>query len=235
MMRVPKHVAIIMDGNGRWAKKQGKVRSFGHSEGAKKIDFLLDHAANSGIETLTLYALSSENLLSRSKIELDFLIRLFGSLIDAKLSKLIESNVKVRFIGDVKPFPRLLQKKIKNLEVATAANDRIELVVAVNYSGRWDILQATQKILNSHIDSPSGVSSELFESMLSTSGLRDPDLLIRTGGDSRISNFLLWQLSYTELYFSPLLWPDFDEAAFDQALDYFAACSRRFGAVLEEA
>ena len=218
---------------GAGQSKKGKKRSFGHSVGAQKIDFLIDHAANRGIETLTLYALSSENLIFSPKLELDFLIRLFGSLIDEKLSKLIEDNVKVKFIGDVSRFPRSLQNKIKNLEAATVSNDRIELVVAVNYSGRWDILQATQKILKSHTNSHLAVSSELFESMLSTSGLRDPDLLIRTGGDSRISNFLLWQLSYTELYF-PLLWPDFDVTAFDQALDYFAACSRRFGAVPEE-
>jgi undecaprenyl diphosphate synthase len=228
---VPRHVAIIMDGNGRWGRKRHLPRVAGHKVGLEAVRRTIDCCARNGVEVLTLFAFSSENW-RRPKDEVGVLMNLFMTALENEVKKLDKNGVRMRVIGDITAFSPELQQRIRDSETLTKDNTRLHLNIAANYGGRWDITQACRALaeevaagkLRSELITP-----ELIESHLSLTELPEPDLFIRTGGEQRISNFLLWQLAYTELYFTDLLWPDFDEAAFDEALKSYASRQRRFG------
>ncbi len=228
---MPRHVAIIMDGNGRWAQRRHLPRFAGHRAGVAKVRELVESAADTGIEALTLFAFSSENW-RRPPQEVSLLMDLLWTSLKKEIRKLHKNNIRVRFIGDRQAFSSRIADHIEAAETLTSENTGLTLVVAVNYGGRWDILQAVRSLaapLATGEISPDQVDIKAIESRLSLHGLPDPDLFIRTGGEQRISNFLLWQLAYSELYFTDTLWPDFDQAAFRSALDTFAGRQRRFG------
>ena len=220
---VPRHVAIIMDGNGRWAKQRGLPRVAGHKAGAESVRRALQTAADAGVEALTLYAFSSENW-RRSDEEISDLKGLMRYYVEKELNRLIDERVKLRLIGDYRAFGPEMTRLLDNAVEQTANNDRLTLVVALNYGSQQEIAKAAAKAA-----SAGEVTPETINSNLETSGLPPLDLLIRTSGEVRLSNFLLWQAAYSELLFTPVLWPDFDEAAFNEALDQFAARQRRFG------
>jgi len=229
--RVPRHVAIIMDGNGRWAQQRYLPRTAGHRAGVTAVRKVVEHCVEKGIEALTLFAFSSENW-RRPREEVSVLMDLFLSTLGRETEKLHENRVKLRVIGDRSAFPAQLQEKIVGSEALTASNEGMSLVIAANYGGRWDIVNAMRTLLP-QIASGALRAEDLTEEVLarglSLADLPEPDLFIRTGGDQRISNFLLWQLAYTELFFTPTLWPDFDEQLLDQAFADFARRQRRFG------
>jgi undecaprenyl diphosphate synthase len=229
-MNNPRHVAIIMDGNGRWATSRGMKRYLGHRSGANKIRALVDFAASKNINVLSIFAMSSENFLFRPKEEVGLLANLFVEMLKKNLKDMCKKGVKIRFIGDPSVFSTELRSLIYEAEQATENNDRITLIIAINYSGRWDILQAARASMQS-LSEGAELTETIFSQHLSTCGVCDPDLLIRTGGDKRISNFFLWQSAYTELYFTPVLWPDFNISEFSKALAYYQQCQRRFGTV----
>ncbi len=229
--KLPRHVAIIMDGNGRWAKAQKKTRIIGHRRGVETVREIVKACRELEIEVLTLFAFSSENWRRPAK-EVGLLMDLFFIALDREVKKLHRNNIKLRVIGDHSAFPERIQKRIVNAEALTADNDGLLLNVAANYGGKWDIVQAMQKLAAKAVDGEiqaSEITDEMIEVELSMSGLPDPDLFIRTGGEQRISNFLIWQLAYTELYFTDTLWPVFDRSEFDKALSSFAGRQRRFG------
>jgi undecaprenyl diphosphate synthase len=229
--RMPRHVAIIMDGNGRWAQQRYLPRTAGHRAGVTAVRKVVEHCVEKGVQALTLFAFSSENW-RRPQEEVSVLMDLFLSTLGRETEKLHENRVRLRVIGDRSAFSPQLQEKIAASEALTAGNSGMSLIVAANYGGRWDIVNAMRTLARQVADG-SLRSEELTEDLLarhvSLADLPEPDLFIRTGGDQRISNFMLWQLAYTELYFTPLLWPEFDAAAFTQALDSFAGRQRRFG------
>ncbi len=225
---IPRHIAIIMDGNGRWAQKRHFPRAAGHQAGVKTVRTIIDYCARNQIEVLTLFAFSSENW-RRPQEEVSLLMELFMTTLQTEVTKLNENGIRLRFIGDRTAFSQPLQDKIAAAEEQTESNTGLTVVVAVNYGGRWDMCQAMQKIVDK---SPRGnieITPELIDQNLSISDLPEPDLFIRTGGEKRISNFLLWQLAYTELYFTPTLWPDFDKDAIEEAINDFKTRQRRFG------
>jgi undecaprenyl diphosphate synthase len=234
--KVPRHVAIIMDGNGRWARKRGLPRFAGHKAGMDSVRAVVKVCLSEGIECLTLFAFSSENW-RRPAEEVGLLMNLFMVALDHEVKKLHKHGVRLRIVGDVSAFAPELQQRIVAAEQLTAGNTALTLIIAANYGGRWDITQAARSIAaevaRGELDA-AAVTQELIESRLSLSGLPEPDLFIRTGGEQRISNFLLWQLAYTELYFTPLLWPEFDDKAFADALQSFAGRQRRFGRTGEQ-
>ncbi|NOZ36813.1 MAG: isoprenyl transferase [Gammaproteobacteria bacterium] len=228
---LPRHVAIIMDGNGRWAKAQRKPRIIGHRRGVETVREVVKACRELEIEVLTLFAFSSENWRRPAK-EVSLLMDLFFIALDREVKKLHRNNIKLRVIGDHSAFPERIQNRILKAEALTADNDGLLLNVAANYGGKWDILQAVQKLMAKAVAGEipaSTITNEMIEAELSMSELPDPDLFIRTGGEQRISNFLIWQLAYTELYFTDTLWPAFDRNAFDKALASFAGRQRRFG------
>lgn len=228
---VPRHVAIIMDGNGRWAEKRGKPRVFGHRNGVQSVRSAVQVAVDAGIEVLTLYAFSSENWRRPPK-EVSTLMDLFMMVLKREVKRLNNNNVQLRIIGDVSHFSPALQKKIADVQELTAKNTGMVLNVAANYGGRWDIVQACRKLATkvaNHEIKAEDIDEQMMAEASCLGGLPDPDLMIRTGGDCRISNFLIWQAAYTELYFSDVLWPDFSEAVFKEALAVFGARERRFG------
>lgn len=228
---MPKHVAIIMDGNGRWAKQQGKLRVFGHQNGVKAVRRAVDFAARNGIEVLTLYAFSSENW-QRPETEVSALMSLFMRALDMEVKKLHKNNIRFQVIGDKSQFSESLQQKIAHSEAMTAQNTGLILNVAANYGGQWDIVNATRQIAEkvAQGELASGqISAEIFQNHLSTAAQPPVDLLIRTSGEQRISNFLLWQIAYAELFFTPVLWPDFAEQHFAEAVAAFQQRERRFG------
>lgn len=228
---VPRHIAIIMDGNGRWAQKRFMPRAFGHQAGVKAVRKIVEHAGNQGIEVLTLFAFSSENW-RRPKEEVSLLMSLFVETLQREIDTLDKNGVRLKFIGDRSAFPEVLQQKMHVGEVQTSNNKALNLVIAANYGGHWDIAQAMQKIVDKMESgelAKQPISPELIEKHLATAGLPDPDLFIRTGGEERVSNFLLWQLAYTELYFTQTLWPDFDQTSLDDAIKSFKSRQRRFG------
>ncbi|TNH06957.1 polyprenyl diphosphate synthase [Testudinibacter sp. TR-2022] len=230
--QMPKHVAIIMDGNGRWAKEKGKLRLVGHKNGVQAVRKAVTFAAKQQIQSLTLYAFSSENW-ARPASEVSGLMDLFMLALNREVSKLHKNNIKLQILGDVSQFNRTLQKKIAEAEALTAKNSGLILNIAANYGGHWDIVQASQKLARRVQQGelePEMITAELFQQALVTEQQAPVDLLIRTSGEQRISNFLLWQLAYAELYFSPVLWPDFDEQEFAQAITAFQQRERRFGA-----
>ncbi|MDR0806142.1 MAG: (2E,6E)-farnesyl-diphosphate-specific ditrans,polycis-undecaprenyl-diphosphate synthase [Enterobacteriaceae bacterium] len=228
---IPRHVAIIMDGNGRWAKQLGKLRIFGHQEGAKAVRRAVSFAINHGIEALTLYAFSSENW-NRPPQEVTALMELFIRALDKEAKNLHKHNVRLKIVGDTQRFSERLRAKIQRAESLTAANTGLTLNIAANYGGRWDITQACQQIAvlakNGSVN-PDDIDEKMVCQHINLCDLAPVDLVIRTGGEHRISNFLLWQIAYAELYFTEVLWPDFDELVFEGALNAFAQRERRFG------
>jgi undecaprenyl diphosphate synthase len=226
---IPRHIAIVMDGNGRWAKAKHRPRLFGHHQGVEAVRDIIKMCNRIGVECLTLFAFSSENW-SRPKEEVNGLMKLFIMALEKEAKSLAKNGVLLEFIGDRSAFPQKLQDKITQVETLTASGKGVRLVIAANYGGRWDILQATQKIKQSATTKNTATINEnTFRQYISTAHLPDPDLFIRTGGERRISNFLLWQLAYTELYFTDVLWPDFNSNELQLALDDFSHRQRRFG------
>lgn len=228
---IPAHIAIVMDGNGRWAKMRNRPRSMGHQAGLKALRAVIEHCAHLGVETLTVFAFSSENW-NRPAGEVSRLMEIFLKALDKEVAELHANGICIRFIGDEKAFKPAIQTKMSQAAKLTANNDQMIVNVAVNYGGRWDITQAARQMVESAIAgrlSPGEVDESCFASFLAPAQSPDPDLFIRTGGEMRISNFLLWQSAYTEFYFTPTLWPDFDGQALDKALEDFQTRERRFG------
>jgi len=230
-MNQAKHIAIIMDGNGRWAEKKYMPRALGHKAGVKVVRNIVEHCVKEKIEVLSLFAFSSENW-RRPKKEIEILMDLFMGTLQSQVDKLDKNNIKLRIIGDKAAFSAKLQNKIEQAQVQTENNTGLTLVIAANYGGRWDIAQAFQQIIKK-IDGgeiqAQDVSEELIAQFLTTADLPEPELFIRTGGEERISNFLLWQLAYTEFYFTETLWPDFKPDLLADAINSFRGRQRRFG------
>ena len=228
---VPVHVAVIMDGNGRWAKGRGLPRVAGHRKGVERVRDMVTACAEKGVKHLTLFAFSSENW-RRPVQEVQLLKELFLSALDNEIRKLHKNNVRFRVIGDTERFGEKITTRIRQSETMTQKNTSLTLTIAANYGGRWDIAQAcaelARRAVRGEVD-PDTITEKSLEPFLSLAGVPEPDLFIRTGGEQRISNFLLWQLAYTEMYFTPVLWPDFDRAQFEQALVSYAGRQRRFG------
>jgi undecaprenyl diphosphate synthase len=232
----PDHVAIIMDGNGRWAKRRKLPRLEGHRQGAKSVRRTVEFCRRNGIEFLTLYAFSTENW-RRPRSEVAGLMKLLSQFIDSELNELHANNIRVRTIGDLGRLPTELIVKIRNAVEKTRDNQEMTLNIALSYGGRQDIISASLKIaasIQSKALTKEDITEELYSEFLDTQGLPDPDLLIRTGGEMRISNFLLWQLAYAELYFTPVLWPDFDDDTFMEAINVYRSRQRRFGMISEQ-
>jgi undecaprenyl diphosphate synthase len=229
--KIPRHVAIIMDGNGRWAQQKGKLRTFGHKAGVDAVRASVSFARKSGIESLTLFAFSSENW-QRPKEEVGVLMQLFSMVLNSEIKKLNKNDIRLKVIGDIAAFDQKLQDKIKKAEALTADNTSLTLNIAANYGGRWDIINATKRIAEKIEQKQlnlNDINEDIFNEHVSTSDLPELDLLIRTGGDHRVSNFLLWQCAYAEFYFSDVLWPDFNEDVFKLAIADFTNRQRRFG------
>ncbi|WP_024870988.1 polyprenyl diphosphate synthase [Tolumonas lignilytica] len=228
---MPKHVAIIMDGNGRWAQQRGKIRIAGHKAGVTSVRQVVSVASRLGIKALTLFAFSSENW-RRPESEVSALMELFMFVLGREVRKLHDGNIRLRVIGDIRGFSDRLQKKIHDAEALTANNDGMILNIAANYGGRWDIVQACQQIATQVAQGhllPEQIDESLLSHHISMADIPEVDLLIRTGGDHRVSNFLLWQIAYAELFFTPVLWPDFGEDKFMEAIASFVSRERRFG------
>ncbi len=223
MNKLPKHIAIIMDGNGRWAKKRSLPRMVGHRAGGEAAKEIIKACSQRGIEALTLFAFGTENW-NRPAEEVDNLMQLFLETLQKNTKDLNKNNIRLRIIGDHAGLNPNLRDKIISAHEETEANTGLKLNVAINYSGRWDIWQAVEKTLQAE-----KMSQEIFQSHLCLHDLPEPDLFIRTSGEQRISNFLLWQLAYTELYFTDILWPDFNEQELEKALLAYAKRERRFG------
>ena len=232
----PKHIAIIMDGNGRWAKKQGQIRLFGHNTGVESVREVLKAAKELKVTHLTLYAFSTENW-NRPKEEVDGLMDLLVKTIAGEVQELDESGVRLTAIGDVEGLPDACRQELKDAMAQTESNTDINLVLALNYSARWEIKDAVKQIANKAIKGEVDIDSiddDLFSAHLSTKGIPDPELLIRTSGEYRISNFLLWQIAYSELHFTDVLWPDFKKEDLYKAVIDYQSRERRFGMVSEQ-
>lgn len=232
---LPKHVAVIMDGNGRWAKQKGAARIFGHKNAVKAVREVTEGCAELGVQYLTLYAFSTENW-GRPKEEVDALMQLLVSTIRGELKTLNKNKVRLTSIGDIDKLPKGCQKELKEAIQNTKDNDGLTLVLALNYSGRWEILEAVKAISDDIKQDKLGIddiSPEIFSGYLNTKNIPDPELMIRTSGEMRISNFLLWQLAYTELFITPVLWPDFRKEHLYEALVAYQNRERRFGKVIE--
>ncbi len=232
----PRHVALIMDGNGRWAARRGLPRIAGHHRGVEAVKKLAPIFSQRGIPYLTLFAFSSENW-RRPSTEVALLLELLATTLERETRLLRKHNIRLRVIGDLSRFPNRLRRKIDKTVAITDANHALNLTIAVNYGGRWDMTQAcraiAERVERTEITA-AAVTADLLESQLCTHDLPEPDLFIRTGGEQRISNFLLWQLAYTELYFTDVYWPDFAEKHFDEALAVYARRQRRFGQTGEQ-
>ncbi len=234
--RIPKHVAIIMDGNGRWAKNRGKARIVGHQEGANSVKRAMEVCGDLGIKYLTVYAFSTENW-NRPKAEINGLMQLLVKYIEKELNEIIKIGVKISVIGEIDKFPENVRNKLKQVVEKTKNNDKLNVVVALSYSGRWDILNAVKGIIKDAKDGKLNAeefTTSNFENYLSTANIPDPELLIRTSGEYRISNFLLYQSAYTELYFTKTLWPDFSKETFYEAIIDYQKRERRFGKTSEQ-
>jgi len=234
--RIPKHVAVIMDGNGRWAKQKGEHRIFGHAKGVESVRETLTAASEIGVDFLTLYAFSTENW-NRPKEEVDALMELLVNTIAQEIDTLNKNEVKLQAIGDLDNLPGSCKEALQEAINQTSSNTRITLILALSYSSRWEIKDAIQRIskdIESKKLGSNEINEELISSYLATANYPDPELLIRTSGEVRISNFLLWQLAYTELYFTDTLWPDFKKENFFEAIINFQSRERRFGKVSEQ-
>ena len=232
--KAPRHLAIIMDGNGRWAKKRGMIRLMGHRRGAQAVTRAVETAVAKGVQTLTLFAFSSENW-RRPQDEVSGLMDLFAKVLKSERDRLHDNGIKVQFIGDLSKFSSRLNEAIYELVSLTCNNQRMVLNIAINYGGRWELMQAAKSLaidLKNGKISEQDITEEAMQERLCVA--QDVDLLIRTGGECRISNFLLFQRAYSELYVTDTLWPDFDEKEFDKALNYFNGRERRFGMTSEQ-
>ena len=228
---VPRHIAIIMDGNGRWAKQRLQPRFMGHRAGVRAVEGVVKHCVASGVEVLSLFAFSSENWRRPGK-EVDLLMELFSHALDNQVKRLHKNNIRLNVIGDISRFSDTLQQKIHAAQSLTKNNTSLIINIAANYGGRWDLTQALQKLAKQVADgerSADSLTEEDIASELITADLPEPDLFIRTGGEQRISNFLIWQLAYTELYFTDTLWPEFNARALDHALEWLGKRERRIG------
>jgi undecaprenyl diphosphate synthase len=232
---LPKHIAVIMDGNGRWAKKQGARRIFGHKNAVEAVRQTAEASAELGIQYLTLYAFSTENW-NRPKAEINSLMELLVSTIKKETATLNKNNIRLSSIGNIRALPRNCQKELQECKEITSGNDGLNLVLALSYSGRWEIVEAVKDMLK---DVKSGlldiedINNDAFSDYLCTKGIPDPELLIRTSGELRISNFLLWQVAYTELYITDILWPDFRKENLYEAIVAYQKRERRFGKIVE--
>lgn len=232
--KVPRHLAIIMDGNGRWAKKRGMIRLMGHRRGAQAVTHAVETAVAKGVQTLTLFAFSSENW-RRPQDEVSGLMDLFAKVLKSERDRLHDNGIKVQFIGDLSKFSSRLNEAIDELVSLTCNNQRMVLNIAINYGGRWELMQAAKSLaidLKNGKISEQDITEDAMQERLCVA--QDVDLLIRTGGECRISNFLLFQCAYSEFYVTDTLWPDFDEKEFDKALTYFNGRERRFGMTSEQ-
>ena len=233
---IPAHIAIVMDGNGRWALQRNRPRSMGHKAGLKALRAVIGHCGKLGVGELTVFAFSSENW-NRPEQEVNRLMDLFMRALDREAKELNENKVRIRFIGDVGAFSAALRRKIHQAETQTANNTGMIFNVAVNYGGRWDIVQATRKLAEEcsrGLIKPADINEKLLADLICLNQSKYPDLLIRTGGEMRISNFLLWQCAYTELHFTTTLWPDFGPESLDQAITVYQSRERRFGLTSEQ-
>ncbi len=235
-MNVPQHIAIILDGNGRWAKSKGMPRNYGHAQGSKNVERICEDAYKMGVKYLTVYAFSTENW-SRPKGEIDALMKLLRNYMKTCLKTAEKNHMKVRVIGDKTKLDEDIRSRIEELEAATVNNDGLNFQIALNYGSRDEMIRAIRRLSK---DCEEGrvrsqeISEELFESYLDTHGIPDPDLMIRTSGELRLSNYLLWQLAYTEFYFTDVLWPDFTKEELKKAIEYYNRRDRRFGGAKEE-
>lgn len=227
--RVPRHIAIVMDGNGRWAERRRRPRTTGHQAGVRAARRVVEECARRGVEVLTLFAFSSENW-RRPRSEVERLMELFARALRRETASLAENGIRLRFIGDASRFGEDLRRDMNRAREQTRTNTGMHLCVAINYGGRWDIVQAAREAMRG-LESPQHLDEEHFARELSLSDLPEPDLFIRTGGERRLSNFLLWQLAYTELYFTSTLWPDFGARELDEALHDFVGRQRRYGRI----
>lgn len=226
-MKLPLHVSMIMDGNGRWAKEKGKERLFGHAEGIESVRACTEYAVERGIKYLSLFAFSTENW-NRPVEEVEGLMRMMIKAISNETLTFVKNGIRFRVIGDFSGLSQELQQEIEDCQKLTEKFNNLTLIVFLSYSGKWDILQAARKAAQT---GESNISEKEFESYLSTAGIPDPDLIIRTSGEQRISNYMLWQAAYSELYFTKTLWPDFRKNEFRLALEEYASRSRRFGKI----
>ncbi len=233
---IPKHVAIIMDGNGRWAKKQGQPRVYGHKKGVDSVKKAVEYAGEIGIEYLTLYAFSTENW-KRPQEEVNALMQLLVSTLNAQIETLNKNNVKLHTIGDINSLPPDCIAELNEAKKTTEKNTGLNLVLALSYSAKWEIINAVKEIarkVQNHTLAIENIDDQTIANHLSTQNIPDPELLIRTSGEMRISNFLLWQLAYAELYFTDKLWPEFDKSDFEKALIDYQNRERRFGMTSEQ-
>jgi len=234
--RLPLHIAVIMDGNGRWAKQRGKLRVFGHESGVTAVRETAEACAEIGVKYLTLYAFSTENW-NRPKMEVDALMNLLVKTLNKETKTLMDNNIRLGAIGDLSQLDPQCREQLQETMDITSGNNKMEMFLALSYSSRWEIIEATRKIaelVKSDQLKPEDISQELFSSMLTTKNIPDPELLIRTSGENRISNFLLWQIAYAELYFTPVLWPDFRREHLYEAIYDFQHRERRFGKISEQ-
>ncbi|NNF67686.1 MAG: isoprenyl transferase [Gammaproteobacteria bacterium] len=236
VLSCPRHIAIVMDGNGRWARQRGMPRNKGHRAGVRAARKIVEACGERNVEMLTLFAFSSENW-GRPQREVSLLMRLFVEALQREVKDLVKNNVSLRFLGDRSSLPAALVKQMTQSEQQTAANTGLKLNIAVSYGGRWDLLEATRRIASQVAAGdlqPEQINEEVFTDGLALAGAMDPDLFIRTGGEKRVSNFLLWNLAYSEFFFSDALWPDFSSSHLDQAISDFANRLRRFGRTTEQ-
>lgn len=236
LQRVPQHVAIIMDGNGRWAKQKGHMRIFGHRNGVKAVRAAIEAGAELGVKYLTMYAFSTENW-TRPQQEVSALMELLVSTIEDELPTLMKNGIRLETIGNIEQLPKKCQDQLVKTKAKTAQNERLTLILALSYSGRWDIIEAVKRVAQS-VEKGDLKSDDIDESTLnaalSTAEYPHPDLLIRSSGEQRISNFLMWEIAYSELYFTPVLWPDFTEDDFYRAIVEYQSRERRFGKTSEQ-
>ncbi len=232
-LRVPNHIAVIMDGNGRWGVNKGFTRSYGHNKGVSVLKNIIRLSKKIGIKVLTVYAFSTENW-TRPPEEVNFLLNLFEKVLDQEINELNRELIRIKFIGDLSSFSEDLRKKFVNAENITHHNDEFTLNICTNYGGRQELVKVAKELARKSISGeikPDQINEEMFESLLLTSDFQDPDLLIRTSGEKRISNFLLWQLAYSEIYITDVLWPEFDENEFLKAIIDYQSRNRRFGGI----
>lgn len=235
-MRVPQHVAIILDGNGRWAKSKGMPRNYGHAQGSKNVERICEEAWRMGIKYLTVYAFSTENW-NRPRSEVDALMKLLRNYMKTCLRTAEKNDMKIRVIGDITSLDDDIKGRITELEEASKNNNGLNFTIAINYGSRDEMIRAMRRLAGDCADGKvraEDIDEALYETYLDTHGIPDPDLLIRTSGELRLSNYLLWQLAYTEFYFTDVLWPDFTKAELEKAIGQYNSRERRFGGVKEE-
>lgn len=235
-LKIPRHIAIVMDGNGRWARAKKRPRFMGHKKGVEAVREIVKRCSKLNVESLSLFAFSSENW-KRPEEEIKHLMGLFMLALDREAKSLARNNVKLKIIGDLSAFSEKLQEKVKQVEELTAQSTGLNLIIAANYGGRWDIAQASKKIaklIESGEKTSSSITEKDIDELLTTADFPDPDLFIRTGGEKRVSNFLIWQMAYAELYFTDVLWPDFSAEHLNNAIQDYSSRQRRFGKTSEQ-